>query len=243
MRIESEIGPHLEQQARKNLKKGLPLVIISYAFLWVTGLDYFPIHIDLGKLAAPSYFLAGIVFMYGLLQFMVPYKYFKSGLNGERKVIVNISNKLGNEHSLFNDVMLRDGKSGGNIDHIIVGPRGIFVIETKNIQGNFIIYEDNWKGLKQSPSSQAKNNSRRLFNFLNSSRVLDRQIPYVHAIVVLTNNKAIPTIEKLPEICKIIQIKNPADSSLYDCIMSNEEIVFSTEEIGVIVEFLKDMMS
>ena len=159
--------------------------------------------------------------MYGLLQFFVPYKYWKSGLNGERKVIANISNKLGSEHSLFNDVMLRDGKSGGNIDHIVVGPRGIFVIETKNIQGNFMIYEDNWKGLKQSPSSQAKNNSR-LHNFLNYSRVLDRQLPYVHAIVVLTNNKAIPIIKKLPEMCEIIQIKNQEDSHLYDYIMHHE---------------------
>ena len=45
MRIESEIGPHLEQQAKKNLKKGLPLIVISYSFLWFIGLDYLPTHI------------------------------------------------------------------------------------------------------------------------------------------------------------------------------------------------------
>ena len=242
MRIESEIGPHLEEQARKNLKRGLPLVAISYAFLWIIGLDYFPTHIDLGKLAAPSYFLAGIVFMYGLMQFIVPYKYWKSGLNGERKVINNISSKLGNVHSLFNDVMLKDGKRGGNVDHIIVGPRGIFAIETKNIEGTFTIYEDNWKGLKNSPSLQAKNNARRLYRLLANSRILDREFPLVQAIVVLSNSKAEPKIEKTPEMCKIIQIKNQADCSLYDYIMSHQDIVFSTEEIGIIVEFLKDNM-
>ena len=84
------------------------------------------------------------------------------GLNGERQVIANISDKLGNEHSLFNDVMPRDGKAGGNIDHIIVGPRGVFVIETKNLQNPISVHGDNWKGLKQSPSMQAKNNARRV---------------------------------------------------------------------------------
>jgi hypothetical protein len=242
MRIESEIGPHLEEQARKNLKKGLPLVLISYVFLWVTGLDYFLIHIELGNLAAPSYFLAGIVFMYGLMQFIVPYKYWKSGLNGERKVVSNISNKLGNEHSLFNDVMLKDGKYGGNIDHIIVGPRGIFAIETKNIKGVYVINGDRWEGLKNSPSIQAKNNARRLFRLLSNSRILDRQLPLVQAIVVLTNIKTEAKIEKTPEMCMIIQLKNQADNSLYDYIIGHQDVVFTTQEIGLIVEFLKNQL-
>ena len=241
MRVESEIGRHLEEQARKNLKRGLPLVAISYAFLWIIGLDYFPTHMDLGKLAAPSYFLAGIVFMYGLMQFIVPYKYWKSGLNGERKVVSNISNKLGNEHSLFNDVMLKDGIRGGNVDHIIIGPRGIFAIETKSIEGIITINGDNWEG-KKSPSLQAKNNAKRIYRLLTNSRILDRQLPLVQAIVVLSNSKAEPKIEKPPEMCKVIQIKNQTDSSLYDYIMSHQDVVFSSEEIGTIVEFLKDAM-
>jgi hypothetical protein len=241
MRIESDIGPYLANNAKKNLKSGLPLVVISYLFMWIVAFDWFPIHVDIGKLTGPSCFISGLVFTYGLYKFIQPYHYWKNGLNGERKVVSNISGKLGNEHSLFNDVMLRDGKSGGNIDHIIVGPRGIFAIETKNIQGIITIYEDNWKGQKNSPSSQAKNNARRVYRLLNNSRILDRQLPLVQAIVVLTNNKAEPKIEKTPEMCKIIQIKDQADSSLYDYIMSHEDVVLSTEEIGIIVEFLKDV--
>ena len=157
------------------------------------------------------------------------------------KSVSNISNKLGNEHSLFNDVMLKDGKNSGNIDHIIVGPRGIFVIETKNIRGNFTINEDRWKGLKNSPSLQAKNNARRVYRLLNNSRILYRPLPIVQAIVVLSNSKTELKIEKPPEMCSIIQIKSQYDSSLYDYIMKHQEVVFSTEEIGAIVEFLKGM--
>jgi hypothetical protein len=81
-----------------------------------------------------------------------------------------------------------------------------------------------------------------LYRLFVNSRILDGQLPPVQAIVVLSNSKAESKIEKTPEMCKIIQIKNQADGSLYDYIMSFQDVVFSTEEIGIIVEFLKDMM-
>ena len=46
---------------------------------------------------------------------------------------------LNNDHALFNDVMLKDGERLGNIDHIIVGPRGIFAVETKHIHGTVTV--------------------------------------------------------------------------------------------------------
>lgn len=39
MRIESDIGLYLATQAKKNLKKGLPL-IITYSFLLLVGLEF-----------------------------------------------------------------------------------------------------------------------------------------------------------------------------------------------------------
>jgi hypothetical protein len=240
MRIENPISKYSEEQARKNLKKGIPLTIIPYAFVLVTNLYYLPFYVDLGILAPSMNFLAGIVFMYGLMKFYVPYQHWKSGLNGERKVVDNISSKLGYEHTLFNDVLLKDGQRGGNIDHIIVGPRGIFAIETKNIQGAVSVNGDNWKGVRNSPSLQAKNHARRIYNILNNSNVLNRQIPYVNPIVVLSSKKTQFTKEREPNLCKIIQIKDQSDNSLYEYIMQHNEIVFSTEEIEVIVQFLKD---
>jgi len=243
MRIEKSIGKYSEEQASKNLKKGIPILLISYVFLLVTGLDYLPIYVSFGKLTGIADFVAGIAFMYGLMQFFVPYQHWKSGLNGERKVADNISNKLGNEHALFNDVMLKDGQHRGNIDHIIVGPRGIFALETKNIQGAVTVNGDDWKGVRNSPSLQAKNNARRIYNFLNNSKVLDKPIPYVEPIVVLSSKRTQLTIEREPHRCKIIQIKDQADNSLYEYIMQHGNIIFSTEEIETIVQFLKDKIA
>jgi hypothetical protein len=243
MRIEKSIGKYSEEQARKNLKKGIPILVISYAVLIVTGLDYLPIYINLGKLSPVVNFIAGIAFMFGLMQFFVPYQHWKSGLNGERKVAENISSKLGNEHALFNDVMLKDGQHKGNIDHIIVGPRGIFTIETKNIQGAVSVNGDDWKGAHRSPSLQAKNHARRIYNILINFKVLDREIPLVNAVVVLSSKKTILTINRSPDWCKVIQIKDQADNSLYDYVMQHEEIVFSTEEIETIIQYLKDKIA
>jgi hypothetical protein len=240
MRIESDIGPYLANNAKKNLKSGLPLVVISYLFMWIVAFDWFPIHVDIGKLTGPSCFISGLVFTYGLYKFIQPYNYWMSGLKGERKVVSNISHKLGNEHSLLNDVKLRDGITG-NIDHVIVGPRGIFAIETKNIHGNFTVDGDNW-GLKQSPSVQAKNNAKRLYRLIKNANLLDREIPLVHAVVVLTNSKLKITLVRMPNMCDIVQIKDQTDESLHKCVMSYEEIAFKTDEIGKIVEFLKYVM-
>jgi hypothetical protein len=88
MRIESEIRPHLELNTKKNLKKGLPLVLIAYCFTFVIGLENSPFHIDLGNLTAHFYFIAGITFMYGLMQFLVPYKFIKMGLMVRDKLLL-----------------------------------------------------------------------------------------------------------------------------------------------------------
>lgn len=52
----------------------------------------------------------------------------RKGLEGEQSVASELS-YLGDEFLLLNDVMLPGAR--GNIDHVLVGPTGIFVFETK----------------------------------------------------------------------------------------------------------------
>jgi len=238
MRIEKPIGKYSAAQARNNLKIGIPIVVLSFTFYLIATDNNLPFYINLGKMTAPIVFISGMAFVFGAMQFLRPYRHWKMGLDGERKVIANISSKLGYEHALFNDVMLKDGLRLGNIDHIIVGPRGIFAIETKHINGKVNVNGDIWGGVRGSPSQQAKNHARRLFRLINNSRILDWEIPYVKAIVVLTHKKTDLTIEKNPEKCKILQLKEIADTSLYDYIMEND-VLFSTQEIELIIELLK----
>lgn len=58
----------------------------------------------------------------------------KAGVEGEKSVSL-ILRQLSPEYIIFNDVMLRTRKGSSQIDHIVVSPYGIFVIETKNYSG------------------------------------------------------------------------------------------------------------
>jgi len=58
---------------------------------------------------------------------------FLKGAKGEEWVAHELA-FLGAEYTIFNGLQLGDGKQ--NFDHIIVGPAGVFVVETKNWKGS-----------------------------------------------------------------------------------------------------------
>lgn len=56
------------------------------------------------------------------------------GKFGEKKVSTILC-LLGPEYKVFNDVLIKNGDRTSQIDHIVLSPYGIFVIETKNYRG------------------------------------------------------------------------------------------------------------
>ncbi|MFB4168290.1 nuclease-related domain-containing protein [Virgibacillus sp. JSM 102003] len=61
----------------------------------------------------------------------------RKGEIGEYKIDVQLS-QLPKEYMYLNDIMIKNGKSASGysqIDHLVLTPYGIFVIETKNYQG------------------------------------------------------------------------------------------------------------
>jgi hypothetical protein len=191
----------------------------------------------MGRFEINRGFLMGVFSTFGIIFIMLPYRTYKSGLTGERNAVKNISDKLSRDYSLFNDVLLKDGKRG-NIDHIIVGPTGIFVIETKNNRGTVTYGDYGWKGIRGDPSGPAKFNSVRIKNILENCEVFKQKDLYVNAVVLFTNSKINLKISKDPEWCKVFQIKKLTDSCLSDYI-KNEPILFSDKEITLIEQSLK----
>ena len=65
---------------------------------------------------------------------------------GEGTVAHHLKSLPSNKYVVFNDVMVKTGRGSTQIDHIVVSQYGIFVIETKNIQGNIIgkYKSENW---------------------------------------------------------------------------------------------------
>lgn len=68
---------------------------------------------------------------------------FFAGLHGERAVSKELY-RLGNKYIVFNDLLLKTGSGTCQIDHVVLSPYGIFVVETKNISGK-ITGCDEWK--------------------------------------------------------------------------------------------------
>lgn len=117
---------------------------------------------------------------------------YESGIEGERAVVQELQ-KLDDSYYLINDIML--GETGGNIDHVLICPKGVFAIETKNFSGKIWCSGDYWrkKGARRwydipSVSKQAKSNATRLGALFHAQ--LNLRI-FVGAVCVFTN----PTVE------------------------------------------------
>jgi len=97
----------------------------------------------------------------------------------------------------IHDVVLPGMK--GNMDHIVLGPNGIFVIETKHHKGYITCHEDVWSqhkigrrgthylGRLGSPSKQVKRNAILLRDFIQDR--FQKNL-YVNGLVVFTNKDA-----------------------------------------------------
>lgn len=139
------------------------------------------------------------------------------GIRGEEQVASELSH-LSDEFMLLNDVMLPGAH--GNIDHIVIGPTGIFVVETKNYSGKFVSYGDSWffQGYRRkypsfSVSVQAKNNATSLGNLLHNSGFTVRVSP----IIVFTNpyirlwihQQTVPVL-KSGTVCNFLLAQRPS---------------------------------
>lgn len=66
----------------------------------------------------------------------------KTGLEGEKQVRKILKQLPDSSFRVYNDILLKIGNTTSQIDHIVISPYGIFVIETKNYKG-IIRAEDN----------------------------------------------------------------------------------------------------
>ena len=185
---------YLSKLTRMYRDKALLLALAYPASLLLVTLNPFLAPLSLGISAYASYRL------WKVAEKLLKYR---KGLKGELKVKEALKG-LKDCYVVFNNVRLPNGN--GNIDHVVVGPTGVFAIETKNIRGNFVCEGEEWFKVKngkvrriKSFSRQAKRNALALRNFLRRHGC-DQ---FVYGIVVLTNdcckvdliNPSVPVVE------------------------------------------------
>jgi hypothetical protein len=185
---------YLKNQTRKNLAKAaLCLIVFGVVLL---AIIYLMVQLLQKGLFEETYIvlLLGLIFMLvaliGFYYYIRKYHIFNGGYQGEKQVAKLLNNSLSGDYYLINDLYLREG--GGDIDHIVLAPGGVFVLETKNWNGSISVSGDEWhRGGKHdsssSPSRQVNRNTARIKNIIDSSPSLRSLGIWVEGIVVLTN--------------------------------------------------------
>ena len=117
----------------------------------------------------------------------------EGGRRGERKMADILAEQLADDHVILNDLEFRIAHERCQIDHLVIAPSGIYVIESKFWAGTLSgdIHDAQWSQRKsngpvrsvKSPVQQCER-QRRMFITLLASKVPEDRI---HALAVFTH--------------------------------------------------------
>jgi hypothetical protein len=126
----------------------------------------------------------------------------RRGREGEEKVLQTLVQALDGQWHVFQNINL-PGYNKGDLDLVMVGPPGVWVLEVKNFNGRYRNvgqhwqYKDgkSWRSASNNPSKQAYNNALRLANFLQA----DGLKVFVNTAVVWANPES-PLVVENPSV-------------------------------------------
>lgn len=215
-------------------KWGLRLIVPGLILL---PLGYFFYHLLL-IVGAILIFIGGVIYSRS--------ETWEKGAEGEERVIDELE-KLGDDYEIFSDLVLPGETS--NIDHIVVSKYGIFVIETKNLDGLIKCNGDSWSRRKVgrkgtpyegeigSPSKQVKANAVKLKEFLEKKHfeVFVEKDVFFEGVVVFTDSSADLKI-KNPKV-EVVRVED-----LNELIRGRDREVFDSEEVSKFCKALRTLV-
>lgn len=104
-------------------------IFLAVLFLLLAFISFIMIIYSKGMTGIPF-----ILFAYLYFRNQTQINILKHGLKGEKKSLKQLS-KLPKDYYVFTDVNIELGDKSSQIDHVVVGYNGVFVIETKNLKG------------------------------------------------------------------------------------------------------------
>jgi len=224
---------YLRNQVWKNFAKASFCLLLFFLFLIVFSFRILvAFRFDVFDAAGLLISLVPLVAFFFYLQ---KYHIYKGGWAGEKQVISVLSGALSDDYFLLNNLCLRVG-GGGDIDHVVLGPGGVFVLETKNWSGDITCYGDEWQRVGKtaftSPSWQIKRNVMAIKNVVDSNAALRQMGLWVEGIIVFTNSHAYlhlnnPTVP----VVKLNQLPNYLLSYSGSQRFSREKLEFVGKEI------------
>ncbi|MCL2172388.1 MAG: NERD domain-containing protein [Nitrososphaerota archaeon] len=182
---------YLKKQARKHVSRAILSFILFLLFLGLTGYRVLFQTQSLGLIEGLG-LVASLIMLIMFQYCQRKYNIYKGGRQGENAVINTLANGLNDDYYLINGVCLKN--HSGDIDHVLLGPSGVYVLETKNWSGKIVCNGDQWhrpgKNIKGNPSLQVKRNTQKIKKIVNAYNTLRGINIWVIGIIVFTNNHA-----------------------------------------------------
>lgn len=124
---------------------------------------------------------------------------YRLGQEGENNVIDRMRHLLDGNWYLFRSVVL-PGQNKSDIDAVLIGPSGVWVLEIKTFNGQYRVIGDQWqhkknqtwKPVKSDPTRQAVNNAKRLSDFIKNNNQIKL---WVTPVVVWANPGSTLTVQ------------------------------------------------
>jgi hypothetical protein len=208
---------YLKNQVRTNLAKAA-LCVFIFGVLLFAAMFHAILNLQISLL--DEILLATLIApTIGSYYYLRQYHLYNGGWQGEKQVANLLSSSLSDDYYLINDLYLHGG--GGDIDHVVLAPGGVFVLETKNWSGHINCNGDEWRRANKrkfnsSPSRQVKRNAAKIKTILDNSALRSLGV-WVEGVVVITNKHAIlhlnnPSVAvlKLPQIPEYISTRGGA---------------------------------
>lgn len=192
-----------DEYVRKSLRTMLVLFVGSAVFM--AGIGFVEGFFWHARPATNYCLLAAVVLLALLVWRLVPRfdKFFdrkakdaanwRAGYTGEA-MVANLLESLSDEFHVFHDIHHRD--LAGNIDHLVVGPTGVFVLETKNWRGHVEYSSD--KTLRcdgVDKTADLKALLQRVYSVHEKIKALSGLDIYVTGVMVFTRASVTPNFE------------------------------------------------
>ncbi|MCL1976868.1 MAG: NERD domain-containing protein [Candidatus Bathyarchaeota archaeon] len=204
---------YLKNQVRKYLGRAI-LSLLFFGLIFVLTVYRFIFQTQVIGVIEVVGFVMSLVMLVVFRYYQRKYYIYKGGRRGERAVVNELAGSLNDEYCLINGAYLKGG--GGDIDHIVLGPNGVYVLETKNWSGKTVCNGDQWqrpgKKVVGNPSLQVKYNVQKVKRLIGMSPVFRGCEVWVEGLIVFTNtyadlsiNNSTVTVLRLQQLSKYIK--------------------------------------
>jgi hypothetical protein len=179
--VRRRAGQSLREEWDRLVNDNLPFLLFVPAMFWLV---WFTQWLPITRKVSPNFWLAVAIIVTGVaaiayLRLIPKARNLVRGERGELRVAEILDDLRGAGYRVFHDLV----RDGFNVDHVVVGPAGVFAIETKFRSGSGEITFRNGEGLfvggvpeEKDSLKQARGNAWEVHNIIKENCKLDEWV-------------------------------------------------------------------